>query len=74
MLLVQVADLDTCFPETVFGDNIRLHGGYIHPCDALRTPFAVTVAFCWAMESSSKTLLKNIKPKGKTKQTNKHTC
>jgi hypothetical protein len=36
---------------TRIGANIRLHGGWSHPWDALRTPYAIPVAFCWAMES-----------------------
>jgi hypothetical protein len=51
---MQPADLDALEPKTRIIANIRLHGGYIHPCDALRTHFAVSVPCCWAMESSSK--------------------
>jgi hypothetical protein len=74
-LLVQPADLNIPILKTSNVANIRLHGGYSRPCDALRTHFAVPVTYCWAMESSSKHLAENKGQKVKVKaKQNKHTC
>jgi hypothetical protein len=67
------AILNTLVPRTKNVTNIRLHGGYIHPCDALRTHFAVLVPCCWAMESGSKHPdAKKYKPKNKSNKIKIH--